>query len=68
MAAGQGPLTGDVDVPALIAAETAVEQALSDRALAHGRRLRAALGVHLAFSTGGMTVAAPAHLALLEQT
>ena len=54
MAAGQGPLTGDLDVSALDAAELLVEQACADRAVAHGRRLRAALQVHLAFAVDGM--------------
>jgi hypothetical protein len=65
MVAGQGVLSGTLDVGALTAVEARLESRLAARGAAHVADLRDALALHAVYDAAGMGLSTVAHLALV---
>jgi hypothetical protein len=65
MVAGQGVLSGTLEVGALTAVETRLEARLVSRGKAHAADLRDALELHRVYDAAGMGLSTVAHLALV---
>jgi hypothetical protein len=65
MVAGQGALSGPLDVGALTAVETRLEARLAARGAMHVGDLQDALEVHRLYADAGMALSAVSHLGLL---